>query len=564
MISSSATLNVAAAHRGYIEKMTTEVQGLKVLLLDADTSAMVSMVYTQSEIIGNEVYLIESIDKVEDRQEMPHLKCVTYLRPTEDNVAAVCRELRRPNYGEYHLYFTNILTRDQIRLMAEADEKEVVKHVEEYYGDTYAVNSDTFAVMSAPTAVGERVTQGLAATLLAMKRRPTCIRFQKNSAACQSLASSVFRTMSSEAELFHFSHGSCTLLVVDRLEDPVTPLLLPWTYQAMLHEYLELNRNKVVLDKTDMGKLKKIEENEYMFAPALDAFYSKHMYCNWGELCTSVKELVETFQKTCNMKEELRGGSIADLKAMMQQLPEARRLGSTVAKHVATVGEMGDALRKRGLFNVGVLEQDIAVNNSHSDHWRQLVDLISNMGSRQVEPADVLRVAMLYVLRYEKNPNCNVSRLKDLLSQNGMSADLVERVSALRDRCGADKRQGTSLLFPNESNLFKVVMSAVKGMDQETSVYTQHEPLLKKLVTMAAKGTLPGDMYPTLPGTTGSTTDKPREVIVFIVGGATYSEAAVVHQLNNPTPGDKTAVTDVKVVLGSTTLLNSQQFVNML
>jgi vacuolar protein sorting-associated protein 45 len=54
-----------------------------------------------------------------------------------------------------------------------------------------------------------------------------------------------------ERELFDF--GSRTgevapvLLIMDRREDPVTPLLLQWTYQAMAHELIGIENNRVSL-----------------------------------------------------------------------------------------------------------------------------------------------------------------------------------------------------------------------------------------------------------------------------------------------------------------------------
>ena len=37
------------------------------------------------------------------------------------------------------------------------------------------------------------------------------------------------------------------VLLIDRKEDPVTPLLLQWTYQAMVHELLGIRCNRVDL-----------------------------------------------------------------------------------------------------------------------------------------------------------------------------------------------------------------------------------------------------------------------------------------------------------------------------
>ena len=40
------------------------------------------------------------------------------------------------------------------------------------------------------------------------------------------------------------------LLLLDRREDPVTPLLMQWTYQAMVHELLGIRANRVDLPPT--------------------------------------------------------------------------------------------------------------------------------------------------------------------------------------------------------------------------------------------------------------------------------------------------------------------------
>ena len=44
------------------------------------------------------------------------------------------------------------------------------------------------------------------------------------------------------------------LLIIDRKEDPITPLLNQWTYQAMIHEILEIKNNTV-----DMSNVKNLE-----------------------------------------------------------------------------------------------------------------------------------------------------------------------------------------------------------------------------------------------------------------------------------------------------------------
>ena len=66
----------------------------------------------------------------------------------------------------------------------------------------------------------------------------------------QRLAEELNRTMQREHDLFAFtSDVAPVLILLDRRDDPVTPLLNQWTYQAMVHELLSINNHRVDLSK---------------------------------------------------------------------------------------------------------------------------------------------------------------------------------------------------------------------------------------------------------------------------------------------------------------------------
>ena len=66
-------MDLASVVRYYVDRMLKEVPGMKVLLLDADTTRIVSTVYSQSEILEQEVYLVERLD-ADRRDQLFHLK----------------------------------------------------------------------------------------------------------------------------------------------------------------------------------------------------------------------------------------------------------------------------------------------------------------------------------------------------------------------------------------------------------------------------------------------------------------------------------------------------------
>jgi hypothetical protein len=65
------------------------------------------------------------------------------------------------------------------------------------------------------------------------------------------LGGEILHRIQTEQTLFDFrlTQVSPLLLILDRRNDPVTPLLSPWTYQAMVHELLGINNGRVDLSK---------------------------------------------------------------------------------------------------------------------------------------------------------------------------------------------------------------------------------------------------------------------------------------------------------------------------
>lgn len=124
-----AKMDVTKAVSAYIERIISSVAGMKVLLLDAETTPIISTSLTQSSLLSHEVYLTDRIENT-TRDRMRHLKCITLLRPSAESIAALETELKRPKYSNYSLFFTNTLKKADIERLAEADEHDVVKEVQ--------------------------------------------------------------------------------------------------------------------------------------------------------------------------------------------------------------------------------------------------------------------------------------------------------------------------------------------------------------------------------------------------------------------------------------------------
>ena len=148
--------------------------------------------------------------------------------------------------------------------------------------------------------------------------------------------------------------------------------------------------------------------------------------------------------------------------------------------------------------------------------------------------------------------------LTDLLTAAGgvppRKAALVSQILTYHQslqQSAASTGSGITELFES-AGLFSAAGSRFKGLKGVENVYTQHSPLLETTLQQLVKGKLREAQYPFVEGG-GATRDKPQDVVVFIVGGATYEEAKMVAGINASTPG-------FRVVLGGTTVHNAATF----
>ncbi|PNJ55940.1 VPS45 isoform 5 [Pongo abelii] len=437
------------------------------------------MVYTQSEILQKEVYLFERIDS-QNREIMKHLKAICFLRPTKENVDYMIQELRRPKYTIYFIYFSNVISKSDVKSLAEADEQEVVAEVQQ--------------------------------------------------------------VITKEYELFEFRRTEVPplLLILDRCDDAITPLLNQWTYQAMVHELLGINNNRI-----DLSRVPGISKDlrEVVLSAENDEFYANNMYLNFAEIGSNIKNLMEDFQKK-KPKEQQKLESIADMKAFVENYPQFKKMSGTVSKHVTVVGELSRLVSERNLLEVSEVEQELACQNDHSSALQNIKRLLQNP---KVTEFDAARLVMLYALHYERHSSNSLPGLMMDLRNKGVSEKYRKLVSAVVEY-GGKRVRGSDLFSPKDA--VAITKQFLKGLKGVENVYTQHQPFLHETLDHLIKGRLKENLYPYLGPST--LRDRPQDIIVFVIGGATYEEALTVYNLNRTTPG-------VRIVLGGTTVHNTKR-----
>lgn len=588
----SSGLDCRAAIANYTDRIVSSVSGMKTILFDDDTKMVVSMVYTQSQILEKSVFLTASLvpsaqkkeekERTAPREKMPHLKCIVLCRANLTNVEAIVEELRNPYYGEYHLFFCNTLQPDMLSKIAQEDRSQLVKQVQEYYCDFLAVNSDLFEFgmqgylklsRSGWTLYEDemfrRSVRQMMAVLLSLRQKPT-VRYQGSSDLAKRFSMELKHTMeqSENRQLFEFgnqappsnSSGETLLLILDRRDDPLTPLLSQWTYQAMVHELLGEGLKYNVVDLGPDFKGDK-DLKLLTLSQGADEFYAANMFRDYGALADNTKKILDKYKDRFATTRNIQ--SVEDMTKFVEDFPEFKKLANNASKHVAVVGELSREIEELHLMDLSMLEQDMATTLDHASHLERVKNKIEDP---DVTNREKLRLALLYVLKYETHGGNRAGEIKQLLRRHDINEQMLDYIL---NYAGAARRAGD--LFGAGPGFETFAQSMVNMFPRKTgssgafafenvNQYMRHKPVLAKTLEEARTGRLSESKFPTTSGSGGGAGYAPpaRETIVLMLGGTTFEEAALVNTFNT---SPAIAGSGFKVLLGGTCIHNSKSFV---
>ena len=327
-------------------------------------------------------------------------------------------------------------------------------------------------------------------------------------------------------------------MILDRLDDPVTPLLSQWTYQAMIHELIGIKNNRVRVHERGQAQ-------DIVVSSSGDAFFRDNMYSNYGDLGTSVKRLVDDFQAVSKMNKQI--DSIEDMQRFVESFPEFRQQSGNVSKHVSLMSELSRLIGENALMAVSQVEQEIACGADRA--CDAYASTLEKLGDPAVTSAACLRLVLLFALRYEKEGERQITELQSALAKRNEPA-FVRLVRDVTRVAGEARRVGD--LFGN-----RTFFSRAKGGERAEGRGQRVHAAPASAGADAGEhqqGKVKESDYP-LVGPAANANAAPRdqrpvEIFVFIVGGITYEEARFVAQMNETNPG-------TQIALGGTGILNS-------
>ena len=551
--------NLHEISANYIESMISNVKDMKAIIFDNETQVIFSLEFSKSLALKQEIFLFENIDKIQSDQKL-NLNGIFFIRPTQQNLEYLKNILKSSNFKEINLFFTNQLTDDYLKKLAENDINTQVKNVQEIYLDYYIINSNIFHLNiescicnldmtpmekwnQYDTQMYERIYQGLISACLSNRMKPL-IKSVKGSFLCQKLGKKLAAFFEDNYEFIRKEcgqHFNGILLLYDRKEDPISPLINQWTYQAQLHEILGIKNNVIELKKgNDNAKPEKFVISD---VEAIDKFYSKYKLADYGTVATAVQQEADKLKNENDLLN--KESSIEELRKIIDKLPEKKKESMAITKHYKLFYSISEYVTKHKLMELSKLEQDISVNDNRKEQFNQIVQIISDP---KVQHLDKCKLYLLYMLKYENDSSVN--NLKNKMIENDLG-DWVKYGDALIKYAG---RQRRNLDCFQDKDIFskgkKFIMNAF-GQGNENA-FMQHISYLNGIVERMLKGKSKDNETININNNSGMNEPKVNNLIIFVFGGITFEETRDLTLLGNQL--------GVNIICGGTNVVNSKSF----
>lgn len=321
----------------------------KVLIVDKYTLSVISAACRVRDILqknvtsmskfiifhSNSLKVVEYLHK--SRQPFPQMGGVYFISPEEESVAAFIKDFEdpsKPRYNCAHLFFSSRVPNKIMKMIGESKASVRVKTLTEVNIDFLAIEQKIFTLNTAndmKLAFGETTDDrkgfidAMASKLLTFCLTYGQIPYIRHSAS-STLSTRVANALhdklakmkgDSDAKL---ESKNSVLLIVDRGEDPLVPLLHDFYYQAMAFDLLNIGEDCIYTQELE-DKEKKVILDEY------DPIWLQHRHTHFGDLGPIIKKDFDNFMnehKDINekSKEKLKEGS--NLQSMIRKLPQYR------------------------------------------------------------------------------------------------------------------------------------------------------------------------------------------------------------------------------------------------
>ncbi|XP_057531436.1 protein transport Sec1a-like [Amaranthus tricolor] len=506
-----------------LQSTSAESKSWKVLIMDKVTVKVMSASCKMADITDQGISLVE--DLFRRRQPLPSLDAIYFIQPTKENIVMFLSDMsgREPLYKKAFVFFCQPVPKDLINhIKSDVSVVPRIGALREMNLEFFPVDSQVFVTdhdMAMEELYGEasqnarkfdacmNVLAIRIATVFASLKELPFIRYQApkdpdaaapNEILPSKLASLVWdRLTTYKSTIPNFPQKeTCEFLILDRSVDQIAPVIHEWTYDAMCHDLLEMDGNKLVLEVTN--KATGQPEKKEIVLEDSDSVWLEIRHLHIAEASERLHDKMTNFvskNKAAALSQASRDGaelSTRDLQKMVQALPQYTEQMEKLSLHVEIAGKINKIIRDMELRDLGQLEQDIVFGDAATK------EIITFLRAHQDAPSEnKLRLLMIYACVHpDKFEGDKATKLMQLAKLSAEDMKAIKKMRLLAGSSQIQKKAPGSFSLTFDGQRKKVAARKDKTIaEEETWALSKFYPMLEDLIESVNKGELSKDEY---------------------------------------------------------------------
>jgi syntaxin-binding protein 1 len=343
--------------------------------------------------------------------------------------------------------------------------------------------------------------------------------------------------------------------------DLVAPLIHEFTYQAMAHDLLPIRDEDKVTFKTTVHKGEPDESDKDVEISEKDKIWVENRHRHMKD---TIEKLMGDFNKFIDENPHFTNSegdatSLNAIKDMLAGLPQFQEKKEEYSLHLTMAQECMDKFQKQKLPDIASVEQSLATGLD--EDYRKPKNLADQMvrllDDENIDKPDRLRLILLYIIFRD---GLVLEDIQKLLAHANLSLDSIDPITNMEllgvrpTKALKDSRTAPQPVFPRKT---------APTAENEDYALSRFEPMVKLMLENVTKGTLEQATFPytkppldnseelaaqaqtslrsakpTWARNRMSTAESRQRIIVFMAGGATYSESRSCYEVSRTSGRD--------------------------
>ncbi|GAP86352.1 putative Sec1 family protein [Rosellinia necatrix] len=561
----------------------------KILVIDATSKKIIDSAVKEDDILNHN---IANIERIEERREMnPTMDAIYLLSPQPHIVDCLVADIERRRYKRCFLVWTSVLD-PQLRRRIDGSPvaQQQIAGFETLSIDYFPRESHlvtfrdpwSFPILYHPSCNGlvrqhmQDLAQKITGLCVSLGEYPKVRYYRPKNPIHEAsvLCSHLARFISDELDEYaqwnpNFpppsSRPQGVLIVTDRSMDLMAPLVHEFTYQAMAHDLLPIkDGDKTTFHMTFNEGTPEMEEKDIELTDR-DKVWVENRHKHMKD---TIDKLMGDFQKFLDQNPHFTNAnvdttSINAIKDMMAGLPQFTEMKEAYSLHITMAQECMNIFQQQKLADMSLIEQMMATGLDEDNRKAKNVldSVVRLLDDDTISQSDRLRLIIMFLLYRDGVVLEDIKRLlahASLPPQNGEIIANMEHLGGRTTRGGLkESKREDPPLFPidtkapiSEDSYMSRFNPAVKHMldnlcrgalDQTSFPYVK-PPLDPNEDAMIGQGSLRATK-PSWAGAGRRVADNRQRIIVFMAGGATFSESRACYEVSSAMNRDVFMVT---------------------